>query len=271
MTTSTFPFDTPNEPFTLAEDQRWSRYGEPGILTGPEPAPQWLITDDGAIETELGTLKSGKEADVDLLERTAGARTHLLAAKRYRSREHRDFHRDSVYTDGRRERRSRDQRAVTRGTRYGRAVQAGQWAGTEFSVLCDLAAAGAPVPYPVQLDGTEILMELVTDVTGDPAPRLAATRPDPELLAHYWDELRRAMRILASRQLAHGDLSPYNVLATGERLVVIDVPQVVDLVANPHGIEMLSRDCRTMCSWFTARGLGQDPDVLLAEMISFAW
>ncbi|SEE13579.1 serine protein kinase RIO [Ruania alba] len=270
MSTPSSPFDLPGG-FDLADDQRWTMYGEPGVLTGPAPVPDWLITDDGAVETEIGTLKSGKEADVDLLERSAAGRAHLLAAKRYRSRTHRDFHRDSTYTEGRRERRSRDQRAVARGTRYGRTVQAGQWAATEFSVLCDLAAAGAPVPYPVQLDGTEILMELVTDTAGDPAPRLAATRPDRALLARYWEDVRRALRMFASRQLAHGDLSPYNVLATGERIVVIDVPQVVDLVANPHGIEILDRDCRTMCTWFTSHGLPQDPDVLLAELISFAW
>ena len=39
------------------------------------------------------------------------------------------------------------------------------------------------------------------------------------------------------------------------RLVLIDVPQIVDLVANPQGPEYLERDCRNVCRWFAARGL----------------
>jgi RIO kinase 1 len=70
---------------------------------------------------------------------------------------------------------------------------------------------------------------------------------------------------------AHGDLSPYNVLAQGERLVIIDVPQVVDLAASPFAVQFLHRDCINMCTWFQARGLDADPDVLFAEVYAQAW
>ena len=40
---------------------------------------------------------------------------------------------------------------------------------------------------------------------------------------------------MAQHGLVHGDLSAYNILAAGERLVIIDLPQVVDLVGNPAG------------------------------------
>ncbi len=63
------------------------------------------------------------------------------------------------------------------------------------------------------------------------------------------------MRVLARAGYAHGDLSAYNVLVHRERLVLIDVPQIVDVVANPRGAEYLERDCRNVCRWFTARGL----------------
>ncbi len=264
--------------FTVFEDdlpdgQRWSTFldVEP-LCRGPEPRPDWVITDRGAIDTELGILKTGKEADVFLLQRALpdsdGA---VLAAKRYRSPEHLSFHRSAAYTDGRRVRRSRDQRALAKGSAYGRAVASAQWAIAEWSALTRLWSLGMPVPYPVQIDGTEILMELVTGPDGLPAPRLAATRPDRDLLASYYEQARDALGLLARAGLAHGDLSPYNVLAAGDRLVVIDLPQVVDLVANPSAPDLLLRDCTNLCTWFRRRGLDVDEHELFGEVIAQAW
>jgi RIO kinase 1 len=269
--------------------RRWSTWHsvEKGAR-GPDPVPSWLVTADAAIDTELGVLKTGKEADVFLLRRAvpedtppahlAGAAPScLLAAKRYRAREHRSFHRDSVYTEDRRVRRTRDQRALDRKSSYGRLVAQSQWANAEFAALGELWTAGVPVPYPVQVDGTEVLMEFVgapgdgRDDAPAAAPRLAQTRPDRDLLAHYWDQVEQAMTSLARLGYAHGDLSPYNALAAGDRLVVIDVPQIVDLAANPFSTDLLHRDCRTMTAWFTARGLDVDPDELLARLLAAAW
>lgn len=255
----------------LVDGQRWSRYDEAGVLTGPEPVPDWVITDSAAIDTELGILKTGKEADVFLLERATERASTKLAAKRYRDADHRQFHRDTGYTESRRTRNSRDRRAMAKHTAHGRAVQAGQWASAEFATLCSMWEAGLPVPYPIQLDEAEIVMELILDTEGEVAPRLARTRPTPQLLRTYWDQLHQAMVVLAGRQLTHGDLSPFNLLATGERLVIIDVPQVVDIVGNPNGMDFLARDCRNVCSWFGARGLDLDADALLAELTSYAW
>mgnify|MGYP006149608809 CR=1 FL=1 len=39
------------------------------LMKGPEPRPDWVVTSSGAIDTELGVLKTGKEADVFLVER----------------------------------------------------------------------------------------------------------------------------------------------------------------------------------------------------------
>jgi RIO kinase 1 len=243
------------------------------LCRGPEPRPDWVVTSRAAVDTELGILKTGKEADVFLLERAVPddpGRSVVMAAKRYRGEEHRSFHRSSAYTEGRRTRNTRDGRAMAKKTSHGRAVAAGQWAGAEWEALTRFWLAGVPVPYPVQIDGTEILMELVTD-HGEAAPRLAQTRPDRELLASYFDQLRAAMAALAGQGVAHGDLSPYNVLAAGERLVVIDLPQVVDIAANPAGTEFLMRDCHNVCSWFVARGLPVDEGDLFAELLAAAF
>jgi RIO kinase 1 len=36
---------------------------------------------------------------------------------------------------------------------------------------------------------------------------------------------------------------------------MIDMPQIVDLIANPRGVEFLTRDAANVARWFTARGL----------------
>jgi RIO kinase 1 len=264
-----FDFTTVAEP---GDDQRFTTYWavEP-LCRGPEPLPDWVVTDRAAIDTELGILKTGKEADVFLIERAVeGDPGVVMAAKRYRGEEHRSFHRSNAYVEGRRIRNSRDTRAMDKKTAHGRAVAAGQWANAEWESLQRLWMLGVPVPYPVQIDGTEILMELIT-LDGEAAPRLARTRPDHARLASYFEQLREAMVTMASAGIVHGDLSPYNTLAAGDRLVIIDLPQVVDLVANPAGVDFLMRDCHNMCAWFVARGLDVDEHQLFADLLSNAW
>jgi RIO kinase 1 len=260
----------------LTDGSRYSTYWdvEP-LMRGPQPPPDWLVTDRAAIDTDLGVLKTGKEADVHVLERalpagSTGAKGCLLAAKRYRSAEHRTFHRNAGYTEGRRTRNSRDARALAHKTAYGRQVEGAQWAWAEWESLKRCYEAGVPVPYPVQIDGTEILMELVT-CAGEPAPRLAATRPTPDLLEQWFDQLRAAMAALADGGWAHGDLSPYNILAADGGLVLIDLPQIVDVVANPRGPDYLERDCRNVCAWFSRRGLAVDEGALFAELLGRCW
>ncbi len=122
------------------EGQRWTTWldVERGSR-GPDPWPDWVVTEQAAIDTELGVLKTGKEADVFLLERAVpGGRGVLMAAKRYRSEEHRSFHRSTSYTEGRRTRNTRDTRALAKKTAHGSAVAAGQWAYAEWDAMCRL-------------------------------------------------------------------------------------------------------------------------------------
>jgi len=242
----------------LPEGDRWSTWDQ-SVPTerGPKPYPDWMVTELAAVDTELGIVKTGKEADVFLLRRAVPQtdRSCLLAAKRYRSAEHRMFHRDSGYLEGRRTRESRVNRAMSSRSAFGRQAIAGQWAAAEFSALARLYAAGAPVPYPAQVLDTELLLEFIGSPDGIAAPRLAETRPEPAELAGLWDQLVQALVALARDGLAHGDLSAYNLLVHDERLVMIDLPQVVDVIANPRGAFFLTRDAENISRWFTAHGL----------------
>jgi RIO kinase 1 len=258
----------------LPDGQRWSSWlsVEP-LSRGPEPRPDWIVTSQGAIDTDLGILKTGKEADVFLVERADPLEPEIgvvMAAKRYRAPEHRTFHRSASYTEGRSMKRSRDERALKRKSTFGREVAAGEWAISEWGALVRLWNLGLPVPYPVQIDGTEILMEWITH-DGETAPRLAQTRPDPVLLESYFDQVRDALATMVQAGIVHGDLSAYNILAAGPRLVIIDLPQIVDLVGNQNGMDFLMRDCANVCTWFRGKGLAVDEHELFGELVAHAF
>src|ERR1700756_191713 len=153
----------------LPEGDRWSTWDQSTPPErGPKPYPDWLVTELAAVDTELGILKTGKEADVFLVRRGVPGtdRSCLLAAKRYRTSDHRMFHRDSGYLEGRRTRESRVNRAVASRSTFGRQAIAGQWAAAEFTALARLSVAGVPVPYPVQILGTELLLEFIGSADG---------------------------------------------------------------------------------------------------------
>ena len=239
----------------------------PDAVHGPSPLPNWVPTSPAATDTDLGVFKTGKEADVSLIRRTYAGGSVLLAAKQYRDAQHRMFHRDAGYLEGRRMRKSRETRAVETRTAFGRELIAGQWAAAEFAVLSRLWSAGAAVPYPVQLLGTQLMMEFIGDEDGVAAPRLAQLRPSLEETAHLYAQLREVLGVLADAGYTHGDLSAYNVLVHHGRLVLIDLPQAVDLVGNPQGFTFLRRDCDNICSWFQARGVAADPQLLFDDLL----
>ena len=262
-------FSVDTSPDAPPEGERWSTWD---LAThGPTPRPDWVLTELGAVDADLGVLKTGKEADVHVVRRWVPGtdRDVTMAAKRYRAADHRLFHRDAGYLEGRRVRKSRENRAMARRTDFGKQLISGQWAIAEFDALGRFWELGLPVPYPVQLDGSEMLMEFVGDERGA-APRLVSTRPAPDLLADLFDQLRTAMLTLAHHGWTHGDLSPYNVLLDGERLVVIDWPQVVDVIGNPSGFEFLERDAATMVAWFRRKGLDVELGELVGDLVAEA-
>nr|WP_109602517.1 RIO1 family regulatory kinase/ATPase [Actinoplanes xinjiangensis] len=260
------------DPDLPEEGDRWSTWD--GALHGPEPRPDWVRTEYGAVDTELGMLKTGKEADVFLVRRAVPGtdKISMLAAKRYRDGDHRMFHRDAGYLEGRRVRRSREMRAMSNRTAFGKEMISGQWSAAEFGALGRLWEIGREsdlvcVPYPVQLIGTELMMEFIGDwETGEAAPRLAQVRADPDQLADLWRQMTDALSVLARAQVAHGDLSPYNTMVHNGRLVMIDLPQIVDVIANPRGGEFIARDVRNVANWFRSRGLTIDEDELIERL-----
>ena len=255
---------------SIVEPEAYSSYD---VAThGPSPAPDWLITSLSATDTDLGVLKSGKEADVSLLDRSLpGGPGCLLAVKTYRDSRHRMFHRDSGYQEGRRTRRSRESRAMAARTSFGRDLLSAKWAGSEFHVLSMLWKVGASVPYPVQILGSELMMEFIGSPDGVAAQRLSSHSGDTEEFTSLWHDLVATLELLAAAGLTHGDLSPYNVLVRDGSCVVIDLPQAVDIVANPQGVAFLDRDCGVIADFFARRGvLAADGELLALHLAGMA-
>jgi RIO kinase 1 len=246
--------------------------------------PSWLV-DDPVDERHLGTLRSGKEAQIDLVERLGDdGRTCLVARKRYLPRtvtskgqlealgvqRASTFRHDVEYREGRQFRKSRDRRAVEAMTTYGKRLLQDRWLGHEFEVLGTLHAAGARVPYPVAFADDVLDMEYVGALDGA-APQLARARLRPGEVRDAWGQLVEGLRLMTAAGWAHGDLSPYNLLWWEGELWFIDLPQAVDLAANPQGLDFLHRDVCNVVAWFARRGVDDDPEALFADLLASAF
>jgi RIO kinase 1 len=226
------------------------------------PALQPLI-DDGIIDEIVRPLKSGKEATVYVVR----CGHHSRCAKVYRNMTHRSFQQRARYQEGRKIRGSRQARAMAKGTRFGRHEQEAAWKNAEVEALYQLVAAGVRVPQPFGYFDGVLIMELVTDAAGHPAPRLAEIELSPDVARSYHRFLMRQVVCMLSVGLIHGDLSEFNVLVGGDGPVIIDLPQAVNAAANNSALEMLERDVNNLRST-----LGRyAPEILETEFAREIW
>ncbi len=214
--------------------------------------------EEGMITEVLYTLKSGKEATVYCCKAHPKMGVNLLAAKIYRSREHRNFKNDTIYQEGRVILNQRSKRATEKKTGWGRKVQAAMWQGYEFETLQALHRAGASVPKPYSQSQGAILMEFVGDDQGA-APLLANVKLEPAQARILFDQLLFNVRLWLSCNYIHADLSAFNILYWGEKLTIIDFPQAIDPRFNPHAADLLARDLQNVCRQFSRYGLEADP------------
>ncbi|RKH69485.1 RIO1 family regulatory kinase/ATPase domain-containing protein [Corallococcus aberystwythensis] len=194
---------------------------------------------DGIIDAVIGQLKTGKEAEVWLVQHAG----QIVAAKLYKERHERNFRNNSGYKEGREVRNSRTRRAMEKGSRFGQAAAEEAWKNAEADSLYKLHAQGVRVPTPVLFYEGILLMELVRDAEGQPAPRLVEAPPQTpeEAEALYMDLRAQVIRTLCA-DLIHGDLSPYNILMSGSGATIIDFPQTVAAARNSQAEFYFRRD-----------------------------
>lgn len=221
------------------------------------------LIDDGIVDAVLGQLKSGKEASVFLV----ACGSHVRCAKVYKDAQHRGFHRLAEYQEGRRARSSRDFRAMGNRSRHGRREQESAWKNAEVDALYRLAGAGLRVPQPHGVYEGVLIMELVADAEGHPAPRLNDVAPTPEQAREWHAFLVTQVQRMLCLGMIHGDLSEYNVLLAADGPVIIDLPQAVDAAGNNNAFRMLERDVnnlRTYCGAFA-------PELLATQYAHELW
>lgn len=244
------------------------------------PNPDWLVHEPYQ-DVDLGVLKSGKEAQINLVDRQGhDGRSCLVARKKYLPREVKSkgtleamgvqqastFRNDVEYREGRQFRKTRDRRAVERMTSYGKRLLQDRWTGHEHDVMGRLWRAGMSVPYPLGYGEDTFDLEYVGDER-QAAPQLFAARLTPDELRNAYDQLVTGLQTMTAAGITHGDLSAYNLLWWDHTLWFIDFPQAVDIAANPQGLNFLHADVSNICDWFSRRGLIVDPEELFAELL----
>ena len=231
------------------------------------PARLQVLIDEGLIDEVVRQLMSGKEATVYVVR--SGGETRC--AKIYKDATERSFRQAVDYTENRKVKNSRQARAMAKGTKFGRQATEAAWQSAEVDALYRLAAAGVRVPRPHNFFEGVLLMELVTDLDGQAAPRLNdVVFTADEARVHHATLIKEVVRMLGAG-IVHGDLSEFNILlgvtdgAPGP--VIIDLPQAVDAAGNNHAQRMLLRDVGNLRDFFGRFA----PELLKTEFGAEIW
>ena len=143
------------------------------------------LVEIGIIEDVLRPLMSGKEAQLYLV--LAGGQE--CVAKVYKDADDRTFRHRSSYTEGRVVRNTRDMRAMKRKSQYGQSQHESGWKNAEVDTIYRLRDAGVRVPEPHNFIDGVLIMELITDADGQPAPRLGEVAVEPAHAEEIFDSL----------------------------------------------------------------------------------
>lgn len=227
----------------------------------------------GYVDEILSELKSGKEATVYLGENHLSGTRTLLAVKVYKDLEARSFKNDGIYRQGRSAGGERNEKAVTQRSRFGLSIQQHQWVIYEYVRLWQLYRADIPVPRPlvgpgiqdIEAAGRIVLMEWIGNEDA-PAPRLSDVKLSREEAEHAFEQSITLLTKIISLGKIHGDYSTYNLLYWQGKVIVIDVPQMVDIETNKNAKELLERDVRSLCISFKKLDVHADPVSVLRRV-----
>jgi RIO kinase 1 len=205
------------------------------------------LIEEGLVDEVMRQLMSGKEATVYVVR----CGEEIRCAKVYKEASQRSFRQAASYQEGRKVKNSRQARAMEKGTNYGRKMQEEAWQNAEVDALYRLAAAGVRVPKPYICFEGVLLMDLVTDESGNAAPRLNDVELSEHQALNYHDQLLRQVVLMLCAGVIHGDLSEFNILVDGDGPVIIDLPQAIDAASNTEAAVLLERDVNNLATYFS--------------------
>ena len=205
------------------------------------------LIEEGLIDGVICQLMSGKEAMIYMVR----CGNNIRCAKVYKESNKRNFRQRFLYTEGRKVKNSRRARAIERGGLYGLRAREEAWQSTEVEMLCCLGIAGVRVPKFYNFFAGVLLMELITDLEGNVAPRLSDLVLTPKQAHDYHRMLIKQIIQMLCVGVVHGDLSQYNVLVDSHGPVIIDLPQAVNAADNHQARHIIKRDVDNLTAYFS--------------------
>jgi len=134
------------------------------------------------------------------------------------------------------------------------------WAKKEFKNLMRVHEE-ISCPEPIAVEKNVLVMSFIGE-DGVAAPKLKDSPPEnPE---KFLDEIVGFLKAMYKKGFVHGDLSEYNILNAGKP-VLIDFSQGV-LKDHPYADELLQRDVKNLCHYFSQFGIGADEGEILEKI-----
>ena len=205
------------------------------------------LIEEGLIDGVICQLMSGKEALIYMVR----CGNNIRCAKVYKESNKRNFQQRFPYTEGCKVKNSRRARAIEKGGHYGHRAREEAWQSTEVEMLCCLGIAGVRVPKFYNFFAGVLLMELITDLEGNVAPRLNDLVLTPKQAHDYHRMLIKQIVQMLCVGVVHGDLSQYNVLVDNQGPVIIDLPQAVNAADNHQARHIIKRDVDNLTAYFS--------------------
>jgi len=199
-----------------------------------------VLATKGIFDTLEHIVSTGKEAHVFVATDFSGNKRAVKIFKK----ETTDFKRMHEYIRG--DKRFRNLKQDRRSLVFA-------WTQKEFKNLIAANEADLSVPLVLGFRENVLVMEFIGQGEG-PAPKLRETKPDKEELKGYYDQVVDFAARFYIAGFVHADLSEYNILVKGKKLVVIDFGQAVQLNHEKAG-EFFSRDAENMAKYFSKSGL----------------
>lgn len=211
----------------------------------------------------VSEIKPGKEADVYHL--SDGSNNYAL--KKYKPDIKFSSRKDYFKTEEILE--SRVGRAIKNNTSFGKKAVVSCWMYREYDALRRLYRAGVHLPEVYTYGEDYLLLELITDIDGNPAPQLYNYRLTDEEAELALFQVATGISMMWDNGYVHGDLSAYNILWDGVQIVIIDLPQVI-MVHNEEAPGKLLRDIDNVEKYFMKYRIG-GIEAELEKLRELAW
>ena len=100
------------------------------------------------------------------------------------------------------------------------------------------------MPIPYHFSDNVLVMEMVTDPEGNPAPRLWDYQPTRQEAHHIHEFIIRQIVVMLCAGVVHGDLSEYNILMSADIRMLYS-----DRSPCTTPAQSITTICRIMNSW----------------------